>query len=134
MKIIFICGCIEPGKDGVGDYTRRLGCELIRQGISVGVLALHDCFVNTDQKEDQISDHTTISVYRLPHTFSHAKKTFSAKTWVEQNNPDWLSVQFVPYAYNDKGIPFRLANQLKEIGGERKWHIMFHELWLGLRR
>jgi hypothetical protein len=24
IKILFICGSLEPGKDGVGDYTRRL--------------------------------------------------------------------------------------------------------------
>ena len=33
MKIVFICGCLEPGKDGVGDYTRRLSAELIDHGV-----------------------------------------------------------------------------------------------------
>lgn len=24
MTILFLCGSLEPGRDGVGDYTRRL--------------------------------------------------------------------------------------------------------------
>ena len=30
MNLLFICGSLEPGKDGVGDYIRRLSSELLQ--------------------------------------------------------------------------------------------------------
>ena len=105
MKILFLCGSLEPGKDGVGDYTRRLAGELIRQG--------HEA-----------------AIVRIPSMFS-AKKRFSlASGFINSFDPEWLSLQFVPYSFNVKGLPFGLAGKLKKIGKGRKWHIMFHELWL----
>ncbi len=132
MKIIFICGCLEPGKDGVGDYTRRLACELVKQGIIVGALALNDYFVNTVQTEKQASDGSDIQVYRIPGDWNRSKKKQYAKKWVENHNPEWLSLQFVLYSYNKKGLPFGLRSMLKDIAGDRKWHIMCHELWIGI--
>jgi hypothetical protein len=32
MKLLFLRGSIEPGKDGVGDYTCRLCGALIAEG------------------------------------------------------------------------------------------------------
>lgn len=32
MRLAFICVSLEPGRDGVGDYTRSLAAECIRQG------------------------------------------------------------------------------------------------------
>ena len=42
MKILFFCGSAEPGKDGVGDYTRRLCGELLRIGHETQILSLFD--------------------------------------------------------------------------------------------
>ena len=38
------------------------------------------------------------------------------------------------YAFHPKGLPFGIEKQLKIIGESRRWHIMFHELWLGLKQ
>ena len=46
MKIAFICGSIEPGRDGVGDYTRRLAIELIKNSYEVAVIALHETIID----------------------------------------------------------------------------------------
>ena len=48
MKIMFICGSLEPGKDGVGDYTRRLCAHLKKHHIEVGILAYNDKFINSE--------------------------------------------------------------------------------------
>jgi hypothetical protein len=132
MKIIFICGCLEPGKDGVGDYTRRLAGELIRQDIPVGMLSYNDTFVNNEVLEHQVSENSSITCLRLPTTWRGSKRSNHAKKWVQQNNPEWLSLQFVPYAFNKKGLPFGLGQQLNHMRGNAKWHIMFHELWIGM--
>jgi glycosyltransferase involved in cell wall biosynthesis len=133
MRIIFICGCLEPGKDGVGDYTRRLAGELIRQGISVGIVSYNDTFIQKELEEYQVSENTSIPCMRIPSIWSNVKRKSCAKLWVDTHKPEWLSLQYVPYAFNKKGLPLGLGQQLKNIGGNTKWHIMFHELWLGLR-
>lgn len=132
MRIIFICGCLEPRKDGVGDYTRRLAGELIRQGISVGIVSYNDTFIQKELEEYQVSENTSIPCLRIPSIWSNIKRKSCAKLWVQQNSPEWLSLQFVPYAFNKKGLPFGLGQQLKYIGGNTKWHIMIHELWIGM--
>jgi hypothetical protein len=38
----------------------------------------------------------------------------------------------VPYSFQKKGLPFGLGKRLAKIGKGRKWHIMFHELWVGM--
>lgn len=133
MKIIFICGCLEPGKDGVGDYTRRLSGELIRQGIKVGMLAFNDNYIQTVNKNNQQSEDIIIPSLRLSKSLKNKERLSIAKQWIDLENPEWLSLQFVPYAFQNKGLPFILISQLKKLGSGRKWHIMFHELWLGLR-
>ena len=42
MKIVFLCGSLEPGRDGVGDYTRMLAAEIIRKGHNAAIVALAD--------------------------------------------------------------------------------------------
>jgi hypothetical protein len=42
VRIAFITSSLEPGRDGVGDYTRRLAGELIRQGHESRLIALND--------------------------------------------------------------------------------------------
>jgi len=132
MKIIFICGCLEPGKDGVGDYTRCLSAALVRQGVSVGLIAYNDQYIKNKTETLQKFEGINIPCLRLPALSESSYKCSTANDWVESKNPEWLSLQFVPYSFNDKGLVFGLGSQLKKIGGERKWHIMFHELWLGL--
>ena len=42
-----------------------------------------------------------------------------------------ISLQYVPYGYNGKGLPFLLPGMIKKMSRGSKVHIMFHELWLG---
>ncbi|WP_226696589.1 glycosyltransferase family protein [Neotamlana sargassicola] len=133
MKMVFICGALEPGKDGVGDYTRRLSAALIKQGISVSILAYNDKFIKKKIEELQSSDGSEIPCLRLPHTWTSKQRTQQAKNWVDKYNPDWLSLQFVIYSFHNKGLPFGISSQLKQIVSDRKCQIMFHETWLGLK-
>ena len=128
MKILFICGSLENGRDGVGDYTRRLAGEIIRQGHSASIIALNDKHISVIEQTEQESDGTKISVLRLPSILSNKEKHRKAENFIKEFNPEWLSLQFVPYSFNKRGLPFGLAKQLKKLGKGRKWHIMFHEL------
>lgn len=134
MKIIFICGSLEPGRDGVGDYTRRLACELIRQGNLIAVLALYDRSINGIIMGKQDLEGVNIKVLRLGANESPVNRFFYAQKWIEKLNPEWLSLQYVPFSFHNKGLPWSLAKKLKKLDAGRNWHIMFHELWIGMNK
>lgn len=132
MKILFLCGSAEPGKDGVGDYTRRLCGELSRKGHKVQILSLCDyqatCFTLEFQEVDQVK----VQVNRLPILTLNKQRFIWSQEILNNFQPDWISLQFVPYSFNPKGLPFWLPSFLKKLKGNHKWHIMFHELWIGM--
>lgn len=130
MKIIFLCSSLEPGRDGVGDYVRRLSVELINQGHSVGAVALFDRHLDAVSEEVQVSGAIGCKVLRFPAILASSQMLDLAHGYIERFNPDWISLQYVPYGFNDKGLPFLLARQLKGIVNQRKLHIMFHETWV----
>ena len=132
MRIVFICGSLEPGRDGVGDYTRRLSLELTKQGHHVTALALSDGYVNRLLEEKQTIEDNDLSVLRLSASIPLNERTARTKAWITKHNPDWLSLQFVPFSFNQKGLPFYLPAFLKEVSKGKSWHIMFHELWVGM--
>jgi hypothetical protein len=132
MKIIFLCSSLEPGRDGVGDYTRRLASELIRQGHSTAALSLNDKYISDKFNGIQQSENTELSVLRLPASWDLKIRFEQAKKYIDDFDPDWLSLQFVIFGFHRKGLPFGLANQLAVLGLGRRWHIMFHELWVGM--
>ncbi len=132
VKIIFLTGSQEVGKDGVGDYTRRLAGELIRQGHEAAIIALNDKYVKSILNSVQLDENTSIPVLRLPNVLSWKKKIEVAGKWIDDFDPEWLSLQFVPFAFQKKGLPFGLGKRLKPLTKNRKWHIMFHEIWVGM--
>jgi hypothetical protein len=132
MNIIFICGSVEPGKDGVGDYTRRLAGAFLQKGYVASIVALNDKLVNESIKENQYIDDQIVPVLRLSHKVSYKKRLDKARDYIDAVNPEWLSLQYVPFSFHKKGLAFSLGNDLREISGNRKWHIMCHELWCGM--
>ena len=50
---------------------------------------------------------------------------------LSMGQPDWMSLQFVPYAFQDRGIPWQLPRWFADLEFYGKWHVMFHELWIG---
>jgi hypothetical protein len=134
MKIVFLCGSLEPGCDGVGDYTRRLAGELTREGHTVSLLALYDNRISADFGEIQENEGTGIHILRIPVKISDLQRFSIAKSFIGSENPEWISLQFVLFAYHNKGLPFGLPRRLQDLGKGRKWHIMFHELWVGMHK
>ena len=61
LKVLFICGGLHPGADGVGDYVRRLAAELICQGHLAGIIALNDAHTNLE-----INDYQQEGGLRIP--------------------------------------------------------------------
>ena len=131
-KILFICGSIESGKDGVGDYTRRLAGELIRQVHECAIVAIMDKGVEESREEQQDSEQTNIPVLRLRYSNGYRLNCKEAKDWIDAFKPDWISLQYVPFSFHPRGLPFGFSTALQQLTKGRNLHIMFHELWVGM--
>ena len=132
MKIVFITSSLEPGRDGVGDYTRRLAGIFIKLGHTVTALSLKDHFTTNEIVSSENIDGVALDIIRIPFTWQDNKRMNRAKHWIDILDPDWLSLQFVIFSFHNKGLPFKISNSLSVLGKGRHWHIMFHELWVGI--
>ncbi|WP_207534022.1 hypothetical protein [Desertivirga arenae] len=132
MNIVFLCGSLEPGRDGVGDYVRRLAVELLRQGHKASVISLNDKFIEEEFVGAQFSEGFELQVVRIPSSWAAPKRFKEAKVWIDVFDPEWLSLQFVIFSFHPKGLPIKLSSLLNKIGKGRRWHLMFHELWVGM--
>jgi hypothetical protein len=83
-------------------------------------------------KEKQVVEGTEVLVHRIPKLTANFQRYLWAQKILNEFQPDWISLQFVPYSFNKKGLPFLLPYFLKKLKGNHNWHIMFHELWLGI--
>ncbi len=63
MRITFLTGSLEQGKDGVGDYTRLLAHECASRGAAAQVVALADR--HTERPRTDSSG--PVEVVRLPY-------------------------------------------------------------------
>lgn len=125
-KIIFICGSVEIGKDGIGDYTRRLALQCNSLGKETAIIALYDSFIEQDQHENgmlRISDKQT-SETRLQKTLK----------FIDEFRPDGISLQFMPYAFHKRGVVLDQINFFKKITHGYPLEIMCHELWIGAEK
>ena len=132
MKILFICGSIEPSKDGVGDYTRRLCGELIKMGHHAQILSLFDKQALKFSNQNQLTEENVVLAYRIPKNTTYNQRLNITKEIIEKEKPDLISLQYVPFSFHNKGVPFWLPFFLKQINHEIKWHVMFHEMWTGI--
>lgn len=131
MSVLFLCGCLEPGRDGVGDYCRRLAARLLRNGHQAWVVALNDHYITTPAEEEQLDEAVFVPVLRLDSHTAISDKINVAQQWIQRIEPDWISLQYVPYAFHKLGLPFRWMRQFKKLSSSARWHIMLHELWVG---
>lgn len=132
-RVCFFCGCLEPGKDGVGDYTRRLAGELIRQGQDAFIVSLNDrqldgMFWEGEQKDGD----EAIPVLRMSNELSWRRRLERSKLFLRDLRPTWLSLQFVPFSFHDRGLAVNLSSFIKALKKSTKLHLMFHELWVGM--
>jgi len=131
MKIIFLCGALEPGRDGVGDYVRCLSAELIRQGHHIAAAGINDSHIS-EMQNSGLQGPAELSVLRLPSVLAEEDRIALLRVFIDSFDPEWISLQFVAFSFHPKGLTFGLANKLITAGNGRKWQIMFHELWVGM--
>jgi glycosyltransferase involved in cell wall biosynthesis len=123
VKILFIVGSLEPGKDGVGDYTRTLGDECGRLGHETFLMSLNDSWIDKPLQGNRS--------LRLPSTMPWTSRIKTGRTFVAENHPDLVSLQYVPYSFHPFGLAFALPKIAQAIIGRVPAHLMLHELWIG---
>jgi glycosyltransferase involved in cell wall biosynthesis len=129
MRVAFFCGALEPWRVGVGEYTRRLANDLQAAGHQVLVIALADPFI--DRLVELHQEPGGIAVLRLPKALWQARQLQAVQVALDSFAPDWVSLQLVVYAYDDRGLLGDLGQQLQRLSGAARRHVMFHELWIG---
>ena len=123
VKIAFITSCLEPGKDGVGDYTTLLAAECARRGHTTCLIALNDPYVDRGAAK--------ATPLRLSPKSPWEERVRNAGDFLRAFAPDFVSLQFVCYGFHPRGTDWALASRLRAIIGAVPVHIMFHELWIG---
>ena len=126
-----LCNGIQPGCDGVGDYSRLLSHALSELGHRCQLIAMNDPLVDRETEFISAGVDGDVRALRLPMHMSWSKKELAAKSAVRTFDPDWISLQFVCYGFHQRGLPVGLSGRLIQVIQRRKLHLMFHELWIG---
>ena len=130
MRIFFICSSLELGRNGVGDYTRRLGFELAAGGNHIGFCAVNDHGVNDYIDEEAERGDIRCFAARLPAALSWDEREKLLLSILDEFKPDWISVQFVPFGFHPKGLCFRWLRFQRVLSKKYCIHVMFHEIWV----
>ena len=122
MRITFLTGSLEAGQDGVGDYTALLAGECGRLGAAVQVAAIADRHLGSIAA-------SASGPLRLPHSMPWSTRLALLERHVRDFDPDWVSVQFVPYSFHRWGIAVRACEGLRRMTRRARLHVMLHEIW-----
>ena len=113
MKIMFMCSSLEPGRDGVGDYTRLLAEGCIALGLECcrapSTTGMSRCLSNPSigrRHADLAASggHAVVQTCGIGDGVSAAKRS-----------PDWISLQFVSYGFAGGGLVWNLGARLRRI-------------------
>lgn len=127
-KILFITNNFPPISDGVGDYTYKLACALVSEGFEVSILCSNKISIINN---NYVFKKDNITVYPIIDSWNRIEAEKGFKIFSNLKF-DLISLQYVPFAFHKKGLPFFLSKNLKTLFPKSKWHIMFHELWVGM--
>lgn len=131
MRIAFFCPCLEPGRDGVGDYMRLLAAECARQSGGENLLvSVNDG--NLPSPEAMVEER---------QEGCRAIRTGPGPGWTERMgkigpivkdfSPDAVSFHYIPFGFHPRGLSHGWSGPLHALLGGWPIHLMFHELWLG---
>jgi len=125
MRIAFLCSGLEPGADGVGDYTRSLAAACTALGHETRIAALRDPKAPARAFSSSGGEARWNDIFRRPGE----ERAFAA--WLRDFQPDWVSVQYTPFGFHPRGLGGARAQRLRSLLPETaKRHIMYHEIWL----
>ena len=129
MKILFVTGNLELGKDGVGDYTIMMAKTCMEAGCHCAIIALNDVYLNVDSVTDNFDK---IPFLRLRSSLNWSGKKALAKAFANNFDPEFVSIQMVCYAFQPRGWIFGLGKKIKSLfSNSVRFEVNLHEVWLG---
>ena len=128
--VCFICGSIEIGKNGVGDYTRALAATLHDRGILASIIAINDRHATVPTYEKQAYAGVVVPTLRIPATTSNSERFSILRDALPDKAGTIISLQYVPYSFSSVGLPISFTRNFPRIVQGYPCHIMFHEMWL----
>ncbi len=129
MRILFICPSIEPGRSGVGDYTVGLAAAADSIGARTQVLAFADSGAEAGGETTWCGQQ--VAATRLPPSRSPEQCRSAIQTAIAEFGPDWISLQWVPYAFHPRGLMAWGDFPWDVLPGAARMHWMIHETWIG---
>lgn len=125
MKILFLTPRLAFGRNGLADYSLLLAGELGRLGHEP---ALFGWRMEAGDGADGAAG--SIPILGADPAQTPWRRWASA---LSDFQPDWVSLQFVSFGYQPRGLPFGFARGLPATVRGCKTHLMLHEIWSGLR-
>ena len=120
-------------QQGVGpaDANRLLASELTRRGWRVSLCGLNDPTVPAVRAEEMNIYGTPLPTFRIPQTMGWDERCEAFRGFMEQQQPGFVIVRFIPYSLNPKGIVWKASGSLPKIlrGLAVIW--LVDEIWLG---
>lgn len=123
MRIAFVTSGLEPGRNGVGDYTTLLAGECERAGHATCRIALND---READGANQLG-----SELRLASTLPWTTRAERAHRFLHEFAPEFVSLQFVCYGFHPRGFVQNVSRHLLDAIRDWPAHVFFHELWVG---
>jgi hypothetical protein len=131
MRLLFLCSCLEPGRDGVGDHARLLAGACAKQEATVALLAANDPFIDAPAESILETRNGPAPLLRLPAAMPWPERLEKIASFRDAFRPDWISLHLVSYGFQPRGLLGKLADVFREMAGNTPVQLMFHELWLG---
>ncbi|MFN9645266.1 MAG: hypothetical protein ACK6BG_09180 [Cyanobacteriota bacterium] len=128
-RILFVCGAIHQQKSGVADYVLALAQELVRRGFEPSCVSLHEPLAD-DEGGFARKSLNGIPVLCCSSSLSWDRRAALLQQEIQTFQPDWMSLQYVPYAFHSKGLPHPLIRCLSSPSIRARWHVFAHELWV----
>jgi hypothetical protein len=125
MRIAFITGCLAPGRDGVGDFTRRVADECRRRGHVVALLAVGE----PEPVAPEAGNALTLRLTRSEFLTDGGER---ARAWLSAFGADRACLQFVPYSFDPRGLFGPAVGPLSRVLNVAATRQVFvHEIWIG---
>ena len=123
-------GTLEESKCGVSDYVHMLVDSLRKEGHSCVCVAINDIHIlDYNFTAYSARGNGGYNFYRFSSSLTWKLRLKELKKIIKLINPNLVSLQYVPYSFDNKGLPLSLFMILKEVVDDIQWHIMAHELW-----
>ena len=120
-------------QQGVGpaDANRLLASELAKRGWRVSLCGLNDSTVPAAGTEEMNIYGMPLPTFRIPQSMGWEERCRAFREFMEQQQPGFAIIRFIPYSLNPKGIVWKASSYLPKVlrGMEVIW--LVDEIWLG---